>query len=132
MIVDSSAIVAILLREPGYEMMLSPVQRAETAKAGAPTLAETGIVLMARLGVSGKSLLARFITESGLSVVPFGAEHWPVAADAFARYGKGRHPAALNFGDCLTYAIARLADEPLLCKGNDFAQTDLRLVSATA
>lgn len=130
MIVDSSAIVAILLREPGYELMLSSVEQAETAKAGAPTLADTGIVLVARLGVPGKTLLARFIAESGLSVVPFGTEHWPVAVDAFARYGKGRHPAALNFGDCLTYAIARLADEPLLCKRNDFAQTDLRLVLA--
>jgi ribonuclease VapC len=57
--------------------------------------------------------------------VPFGEGHWPVAVDAFIRFGKGRHPASLNFGDCLTYAVARLADQPLICVGDDFAKTDL-------
>ena len=61
-------------------------------------------------------------------VIPFGPEHWPVAVEAFARYGKGRHPARLNLGDCLTYAVAKLAGEPLLCVGGDFARTDLPLV----
>ena len=128
MIVDISAIVAVLLRQPGYEPVLEQLARATAAGAGAPTLAETGIVLAARLGVAGKTLLARFVQESGLVVVPFGDDHWGAAVDAFLRYGKGRHPAALNFGDCLTYAVVRLADEPLLCVGDDFAKTDLHVV----
>jgi ribonuclease VapC len=60
-------------------------------------------------------------------VVDFMADHWTIAADAFLAYGKGRHPAALNFGDCMTYAVAKLADEPLLCLGDDFSATDLEL-----
>jgi ribonuclease VapC len=128
-IVDSSAIVAVLLRQPGYEPVLEQLARATAPAAGAPTLAETGIVLAARLGVAGKTLLARFVQESGLVVVPFGDDHWGAAVDAFLRYGKGQHPAGLNFGDCLTYAVARLAGEPLLCLGDDFAKTDLQVVA---
>jgi ribonuclease VapC len=86
------------------------------------------MVLVGRLGIVGKTLLARFVQETDLTVVPVGPEHWTVAVDAFARYGKGRHPAALNFGDCLTYAVARVAEEPLLCIGDDFPRTDLELV----
>jgi ribonuclease VapC len=128
-IVDSSAIVAILLREAEWELLLDKLVEADSAPGvGAPTLVETGIVLAARLGIPGKSLLARFIQESGLRVISFTADHWPVAVDAYVRYGKGRHPAALNFGDCLTYAVSRIASEPLLCVGNDFARTDLPLV----
>jgi len=126
-IVDSSAVVAILLRQPGYEPLLDRLSQAQAAGIGAPTLAEAGIVLAARLGVVGKTLLARFLQESALVVIPFGEEHWRVAVDAFLRYGRGRHPAGLNFGDCLTYATARLAGEPLLCLGDDFAKTDLAL-----
>lgn len=127
MIVDSSAVVAVLLREPGWESVLDRLTTTSAA-IGAPTLAETGIVLAARLGVPGKTLLARLLQESELTVVPFTDQHWPVAVDAFTRYGKGRHPAALNFGDCLTYAVCRVAGEPLLCLGNNFAHTDLQLV----
>ena len=127
MIVDSSAAVAILLRQPGYEPLLERLAAETGVAIGAATLAETGIVLAARLGVSGLTLLARFVQESGLVVVAFSEEHWPVAVDAFLRFGKGRHPAALNFGDCLTYAIARLAEEPLLSLGEDFRKTDLAL-----
>jgi ribonuclease VapC len=128
-IVDSSAIVAVLLRQPGYEPLLERLAAAPVAATGAPTLAESGIVLAARMGVAGKTLLARFVQESGLVVVPFGEHHWGAAVAAFLRYGKGRHPAGLNFGDCMTYAVARLAGEPLLCLGDDFAQTDLPLVT---
>jgi ribonuclease VapC len=72
--------------------------------------------------------LARFIQEKAATVIPFEDHHWPIAIDAFLRFGKGRHQAGLNFGDCLTYAVARVADQPLLCLGDDFAQTDLELV----
>jgi ribonuclease VapC len=130
-IVDSSSLVALLLREPGWEPLLDRLAAEPSTGVGAPTLAETGIVLAARMGVSGRTLLARFVDESDLVVVPLGDEHWGVAVDAFLRFGKGRHPARLNYGDCLTYAVARLADEPLLCVGDDFARTDLTLAQVT-
>jgi len=127
-IVDSSAVVAILLQEPGWEPLLDHIAADSEPGVGAPTLVETGIVLAARLGIPGKTLLARFVEESGMRPIAFHADHWTVAVDAYLRYGKGRHPAALNFGDCLTYAISRIADEPLLCIGDDFTKTDLPLV----
>ena len=98
------------------------------AGIGTPTLAETGIVLAARLGSAGRTLLGRFLEEAQLVPVPFSERHWGVAVDAFLRFGKSRHPAALNFGGCMTYATADLAGEPLLCLGEDFARTDLALV----
>jgi ribonuclease VapC len=131
-IVDSSAVVAVLLRQPGYDALLDRLSLEAGAGIGAPTLTETGIVLAARLGVAGRTLLARFVQESGLVVVPFDEEHASVAVEAFVRFGKGRHPAGLNFGDCLTYATARLADEPLLALGDDFTETDLAVVSSEA
>lgn len=127
MIVDSSALVAVLLREPGHEAVLERLEGEQVVGVGAATLAETGIVLAARMGVSGRTLLARFVQEMELTVVPLSDEHWGVAVDAFLRFGKGRHPARLNYGDCLTYAVARLAGEPLLFVGDDFPQTDLEL-----
>ena len=128
MILDSSAVIAILLREPEHETLLDRLAESDTAAIGAPTLTECGIVLSARLDAQGKTLLERFLQEAALTVIPFGPEHHSRAVDAYLRYGKGRHPAALNFGDCMTYATARLAAAPLLCVGNDFAQTDLQLV----
>ncbi len=127
MIVDSSAIVSILLREPEHERVLERILGEEPVRAGAAPLVETGIVLTARIGLPGKSLLARFLTEADIDVVQIEQTHWSVAVDAFVRYGKGRHPAALNFGDCLTYAVAAVSGERLLCVGDDFRQTDLSL-----
>jgi ribonuclease VapC len=128
-IIDSSALVAILLAEPGRQVLLDHVAKAVIVGVGAPTLAETGIVLTARIGIAGRSLLARLLDEAGIETVPFTAAHWPIAVDAFARYGKGRHSAALNFGDCLTYATSRLAGRPLLCTGDDFPRTDLAVLN---
>lgn len=128
MILDSSAIVAVLLKEPGYESLLGHLAENSESGVGAPTLVETGIVLTARLGPSGETLLARFVQSQELAVIAVGDEHWQTAVQAFMSFGKGRHPAALNFGDCLTYAVARLSGEPLLCVGEDFTKTDLDLV----
>lgn len=125
MIVDSSALIAVLLREDGWERLFDRLSEAEYVGVGAPTLVESGIVLSARVGIPGKTLLARMVQEGSFEIVPLTDEHWPVAVDAYLRYGKGRHQAALNFGDCLTYAVSRIADEPLLFVGNDFSQTDL-------
>jgi ribonuclease VapC len=127
-ILDSSAVVAIVLREPGHERLLQFVALEDAPGIGAPTVVETGIVLAAKVGVPGRTLLARFLGDIDSAVIAFEEEHWPVAVEASLRFGKGRHPAGLNFGDCLTYAVARLADEPLLCVGDDFAQTDLHVV----
>jgi ribonuclease VapC len=126
-ILDSSAIVAILLKEPGYERLRDHLAAAKQVGVGAPTVLESSLVLCSRLGRAGKTLLARFLQEAEIEVVEFVADHWMVAADAFLAYGKGRHRAALNFGDCMTYAVAKLAEEPLLCLGDDFSATDLEL-----
>jgi ribonuclease VapC len=126
-ILDSSAIIAIILKEPGHARLQEQLAMAATPRVAAPTLVETAMVLCARLGPAGKSLLARFVVEADLEVVDFTAEHWTVAADAFIRYGKGRHRAALNFGDFLTYAVTKLSGTTLLCTGNDFPETDLEL-----
>lgn len=128
MIVDSSAVVSVLFQEPGYEAIIDHLTAAESVKIGAPTLVETGIVLVARMGLPGKSLLARFVIEAGMETIAVDELHWSVAIDAYAKYGKGRHRAALNFGDCLTYAVAAVSGEPLLCIGDDFPETDLPLV----
>jgi ribonuclease VapC len=127
-IVDSSALTAVLLRHPEHEWLVDQLSRSSAVGVGTPTLAETGIVLTARLGVTGRTLLVRLVEEAGLIVIPFGEQHARLAIDAYRRFGKGRHPARLNFGDCLTYATAKLAEEPLLCLGDDFAKTDLQVV----
>lgn len=128
MIIDSSAIITVLLKEPGHERVVDHLAAAPRLGIGAPTKVETGMVLVARLGIGGKTLLAGFLQETAVETVPFTDEHWSVAVNAFARFGKGRHPAALNFGDCLTYATASVAREPLLSVGEDFRRTDLQLV----
>lgn len=128
MIVDSSALAAILLGEPGHDQLTTALADAPVAAIGTPTLAETGIVLAARLGTRGRTLLERLIQDTELVEIPFGEAHRREAVHAFSRFGKGQHPAALNLGDCLTYATARIAERPLLCMGRDFAQTDLELV----
>ncbi len=127
MIVDTSAIVAVVFRERGWEALVTKLASDSALGIGAPTLVETGLVLTAKLGKAARSTLARLLQETRLTIVPFTEDHWPVAVDAYARYGKGRHPAGLNSGDCLTYAVARLARQPLLTVGGDFAKTDLPL-----
>jgi ribonuclease VapC len=128
LIVDSSAIVAIFLREPGAEALLSAIFDADYVGIGAPTAAETGIVLTNRLRRDATRLLRRFFEEADIDIIPFGAVDWQFAVQAYERFGKGHHPAALNFGDCMTYATASFAGEPLLCCGDDFPQTDLEIV----
>jgi len=127
MILDSSAVVAILLQEPGAEDLLAKLRQPGPVGIGAPTLIETGLVLTRYLQKDPVPVLEGFLRPLGGLVLPFDEVHWRVATDAFLRFGKGRHPAALNFGDCLAYATAKVAGQPLLCIGNDFARTDLAL-----
>jgi ribonuclease VapC len=125
LILDTSVIVAISLREPGYEQLVDRLRSADTIGIGAPTLVEAGMVLSARLGVEPQALLDRFLRDFGVVPVVFAEQHWREALEAFRRFGKGRHPAALNFGDCMSYAAARIADRPLLFVGDDFPRTDI-------
>ena len=127
MIIDTSAIVAILFREPGWERLLDKLTTAPEPAVGVPTLTEAAIVISARTRHDGRALVARFLMEGSIAAVPFGEDHYGIAVGAWLRYGKGRHKAALNFGDCMSYATAKLADQPLLCVGDDFALTDLLL-----
>ncbi len=125
MILDSSAVVSVLREEEGYERVSVKLEQANTLAIGAPTLFETGMVAIGRFGTGGRGLVARFLEDWEIEVVPFDGRHWRLAADAFMRYGKGRHPAGLNYGDCMTYATARLAGMPLLFTGDDFSKTDI-------
>lgn len=128
MIVDTSAIVAIVFREEGFEVLLERLSEATVVAAGAPTLAETNIVLSARLKLDARGLLERMLQEFHIEAIPFSDEHWRAAHDAYLRFGKGRHRARLNFGDCLSYAVAKLAEQPLLFVGDDFTRTDVAVV----
>lgn len=127
MILDSSALVAIILREPGFEALLTKIGSATVVGVGAPTLVETSLVLGARLERDARPLISALADEHAVAVIPFTRAHYKAAATAWLRFGKGRHPAALNFGDCLAYAAAAVAGEPLLCLGDDFPRTDLQL-----
>jgi ribonuclease VapC len=124
-IVETSALVAVVLQEPGYRRLLEAMAAAPARGIGTPSLAEAGLVLSSRLGRDAEPLLTRLLEQLDVVPVAFGEQHWAEAVRAFRRFGRGRHPARLNFGDCLSYAVARLADEPLLFVGDDFAQTDL-------
>ena len=125
MILDSSVIVAITLREPGHEELVDKLRSADTLGIGAPSLTEAGMVLSSRLGLEPQALLDRVLRDFRVVPVVFGEQHWREALEAFRRFGKGRHPAALNYGDCLSYATAKLADHPLLFVGDDFPKTDI-------
>jgi ribonuclease VapC len=126
MVIDSSALVAILRAEPGYIAFVDAISAAEIKVVAAPTLLETSMVLSDRKGSSVLPKLDGFLGESEINVLPFTAEHALAAREAFLRYGKGRHPAGLNSGDCIAYATAKLERMPLLFKGDDFRKTDIR------
>ena len=125
MIVDSSALLALVFRESAAAAVEEALAGAELAAVGAPTLAETAIVLAAKAGEDSRALIALLSDQLSLAVIPFTAAHAREAREAFLRFGRGRHPAALNLGDCLSYAVAKLADQPLLFVGNDFRRTDV-------
>ncbi len=119
--------MAVALEEPDFPALIDKLGRAAKVGVGVPTLTETAIVLSARLERDARGLLSRFLLEGSIETVPFGDAHFGAAVEAWLRFGRGRHVAALSFGDCLSYATAKLAGEPLLCTGGDFAATDLDL-----
>jgi len=127
MILDSSALVAIVFREDGHERLLAKIEAAVDVAIGAPTLVEAVIVTSARLGRDARELISGLLREGGVAVLPLTETHVTAAIEAWWRYGKGRHRAALNFGDCMAYAVAKRTGRPLLCCGEDFKKTDLSL-----
>ena len=125
MIVDTSAIVAILLREPEADAFIDFIGVEGNFKISAPTLLETSMVLAGRHGPAILEKLDAYLSGASVETIAFTADHAAVARQAFLRFGKGRHPAGLNYGDCISYAVAKLEAMPLLFKGTDFGLTDI-------
>jgi ribonuclease VapC len=125
LILDSSAIIAILCQEPGYEVLVRKLGGARVILIGAPTLAETQLALTVKLQRDASALVEQFLAELQAMVIPFGREHVSVFFRAFITYGKGRHAARLNMGDCFSYATASVSRLPLLFVGADFPLTDI-------
>lgn len=125
-VVDSSALIAIYFDEPERASFADLIVSQDEPIVGAPNLVEASMVVEARHGEVGCRDLDRLVTSLGLTIASFGPSHVQAARDAFRRYGRGRHRAGLNFGDCCAYALAKTLGLPLLFKGNDFGFTDLR------
>lgn len=127
LVLDSSALVSIVLGESTAGALVDAlVQRSGRVVVGAPTLVEAAIVVSARVGDEALADLHAVLAELEVDVVAFDEAHASEAVTAWARFGKGRHPAALNMGDCYSYGLARDEDAELLFVGADFTQTDLR------
>lgn len=127
MVIDTSALAAIFFSEPERQKFLQTLIAAATRLVSASTMLETGIVVESRLGEAAGRELDLFVVRAGIQVVPFDAEQSDLARSAWRKYGKGRHPAGLNFGDCFSYALAKSTGEPLLAKGTDFSLTDIKV-----
>jgi ribonuclease VapC len=129
MVLDTSALLALLLDEPEAEVFRVAVEDDATRLVSAATLLETALVIEARKGEAGGRELDLLIHKAEVVVVPVDAEHVSEARRAYRRFGKGRHAAGLNVGDVFAYALARASGEPLLFKGDDFTKTDIRRVT---
>jgi ribonuclease VapC len=128
MVLDTSALLALLLDEPEAEDFRAAVESDDRRLVSAATLLETAVVIEARKGEPGGRELDALIRAAEVEIAPFDEEQADEARRAWRRFGKGRHPAGLNFGDLFAYALARASGEPLLFKGDDFARTDVRRV----
>jgi ribonuclease VapC len=126
MVIDSSALVAVLRGEPESERFVRAMRETFPRLVAAPTAVEVSVVMLSRFGEAALTDLDALIRETSIEIVPFTGPHVALAIDAFRRFGRGRHPAGLNFGDCFSYALAKATGEPLLFKGDDFSKTDIR------
>jgi ribonuclease VapC len=125
MVIDASGLLAILLDEPERRAFNEAIEAADARAMSVATLVELSIVLESRSGAEGLRDLDLFVVRAGIELVPVDLEQAHEARRAFSRFGRGRHPAGLNYGDCFAYALARVRGEPLLFKGEDFSQTDV-------
>jgi ribonuclease VapC len=125
MILDTSAIIAILFNEDDAEIYAQAITLADSCRLSAATFVETAIVVEAQTKNNGGRQLDAFIRRAGITIEPVTEEQAHIARQAFIDFGKGRHPAGLNYGDCFSYALAKATRDPLLFKSKDFAKTDL-------
>ena len=126
MVVDTSVLIAVLRNEAEAEAFAAAIAKADRVLVGAPTLFETRLVLINQGSDEIEKALDDLVAGASIQTVGFEEETYRLSTEAFRRFGKGRHPARLNFGDCMAYAVSRATGEPLLFKGNDFSQTDVK------
>jgi len=127
-VIDTSALLAILLGAPERGKFLELLSESETHLLSAANALETAIVVESRRGEAAGRELDLFLHRTKIEIVAVDAEQFSIARFAWRKFGKGRHPAALNFGDCFAYALTKTSSEPLLAKGEDFRRTDLQLL----
>lgn len=127
MIIDTSALIAILLDEPEAEALIRAIAATPRPKMSSFSLLEAGIVIEAKKGAAGGRELDLFILKARIEIVSLDEEQSQMALDGWRKFGKGRHPAGLNIGDCCSYALAMHSGEPLLFKDDDFSRTDVSI-----
>ena len=132
MILDTSAMVAILYREPEAAAFVQLIHDAELCRISVATYVELSMVIENQLGSLGMRQAEAFFRRAGIVIEPVTLDHGELARQAFLDFGKGRHKASLNYGDCFSYALAKATGEPLLFKGNDFSQTDIEPASSAS
>jgi ribonuclease VapC len=125
MIIDTSAIIAVLFNEDDAKVYAQSIAQSDIRRMSAATFVETAIVVETQTKSGGSRQLDAFLRLADIAIEPVTAEHAHIARQAFIDFGKGRHPAGLNYGDCFAYALAKATGEPLLFKGKDFSKTDL-------
>jgi ribonuclease VapC len=130
MVIDTSALAAIFFDEPERDALRKAIVAAEIRLISAATMLETGMVIEARRGGGAGREFDLFAVRANFQIIPVDAEQAELARSAWRRYGKGRHPAGINFGDCFVYALAKATGEPVLAKGVDFAKTDIAVFPA--
>jgi ribonuclease VapC len=131
MVIDTSALIAILEHEPERRVFLEAIEAAESRRMSIANFVEVSIVAENRRGAAGLAALDQFLLSGVFELMPVDVEQGRAARAAFSRFGKGRNRAGLNYGDCFAYALAKVLGEPLLCKGGDFARTDIMLAVET-
>ena len=128
LVIDTSAAVAVILDEPGASVLVGALEAADRRIIGSPTLVELGLVLTSKIGPTASGIIDRFLRDAEIDVVDFDREMAERSLEGWRRFGKGRHPAALNMGDAFTFGIAVTLQGTVLCVGNDFLQTDVAFV----
>ncbi len=128
MVIDTSALVAILRNETERAMLIEAIEAADSRRMSTATFVEISMVIEAKRGAEGLRDLDLFLTAAGIDLVAFDSEQAHMARRALTRFGKGRHRASLNYGDCFSYALAMVLAEPLLFTGDDFSHTDVEPV----